>query len=73
MNTTRATAEAVEAARKAAGISRLALSDQTGIPRSTLIRRLAGKQSFTVAEVEAIAHALNVEPSTLVKFEEAAA
>lgn len=72
MDTTTATAAKVEAARTAAGISRLALSEQSGIPRTTLIRMLDGKQSFTVEHIDVIATVLNVDPTTLVEFKAAA-
>lgn len=72
MDTTTATAAKVTKAREKAGISVLALSDSTGIPRSTLTRMLAGKQSFTVAHIEAIADALEVDPTSLLEFRAAA-
>lgn len=68
MDTTTATAAKVEQARERAGISRLALSEATGIPRSTLIRKLNGHQSFTVGDIDVIAQALRVDPATLVAF-----
>lgn len=73
MNTTRATAAKVEAAREEAGISRLALSNAAGIPRSTQNRMLDGHQSFTVEAIEAIARVIGVPPETLVDFRGAAA
>lgn len=68
MDTTTATAAKVEAARESKGVSRLALSHQTGIPRTTLIRKLDGKQPFTVTDIQAIAGALEVHPTSLVEF-----
>lgn len=58
MDTTTATARVAEAVRKAAadrGVSQLALSNATGIPRVTLIRKLRGQSPFTVPELAAIA------------------
>lgn len=69
MDTTRAaTAAKVERAREDAGLSRLALSVETGIPRSTLNRMLDGKQSFSVEHIDLIAAALAVEPGALLEF-----
>ena len=59
------TAMAVEAAIDAAGQSQLGVSDATGIPRTTLIRRLRGLSPFTIAELEAIAEVLGVTVSDL--------
>lgn len=58
-------AVAVTEAMRAAGQTQLALSDHTGIPRTTLIRRLNGHSAFTVDELWAIAGFLNVEPASL--------
>lgn len=59
------TAMAVEAAIDAAGQSQLGVSDATGIPRTTLIRRLRGQSPFTIAELESIAECLGVTVSDL--------
>lgn len=69
MDTTRATAQAVETARTEAGISRKALSTEAGIPYATLYRQLEGQSPFRVTDIEAIARVLNVDPNGLVKFE----
>ncbi len=59
-------AEAVREAVAARGISQIALSEATGIPRVTLIRRLNGHSPFTIAELAAIAEHLGVTVSDLV-------
>lgn len=48
-----------------AGESRLSLSTKTGIPRTTLNRRLDGHSSFTVRELAAIATVLGANVSDL--------
>jgi len=72
MNTTTATAAKTEAARIRAGVTRLALAEATGIPRPTLTRKLNGQYPLTVADIEAIALALEVDPESLVDFRAAA-
>ena len=68
MNTTTATAAKVEAARIKAGVTAVALSDATGIPRPTLTRKLKGQYPLTVADIDVIAAALEVDPESLVEF-----
>lgn len=51
----------IESARKAAGQSILGLSNKTGIPRTTLTRKLEHPSTFTLAEVAALAAALNAD------------
>lgn len=53
----RRVAEAIEAG----GQSQLRIAEATGIPRTTLIRRLSGTSSFTVAELSSIASVLGVD------------
>lgn len=55
-------AEAVGNAMHAAGETRLSLSEKSGIPRTTLIRRLNGHSAFTVDELEVIGRVLDVDP-----------
>lgn len=50
---------------KRSGVSVLSLSEQTGIARTTLIRRLVKPQEFRLDELEAIAAALKVSVSDL--------
>lgn len=45
----------------AKGVTRLGLAEATGIPRSTLIRRLNAHSSFTVEELTRIAGHLGVD------------
>lgn len=70
---TKAVANAVVEAMEERGKSQLALSEATGIPRTTLLRRLAGLSPFTVSELEAIAGYLGVSASDLVQRAEAGA
>lgn len=55
-------ARAVASAISRADQSQVAVSDATGIPRTTLIRRLAGSSPFTTAELSAIGELLQVDP-----------
>ena len=41
------------------------LSERTGIPQTTLYRKLRGQADFYVGEVASIAEALSVEPREL--------
>ena len=59
-------ADKVVAAMHAKDVSRLALADKAGIPRTTLIRRLTGTSPFTVDELARIAGALGVDVVALV-------
>lgn len=53
-------AAAVREAIENSGVTVVWLCETTGIPRTTLTRRLAGHASFTVAELDAIASALRI-------------
>lgn len=53
-------AAAVEAMRTGTDLSVTELAQRTGIPRSTLRRRLAGEHPFTVDELYATTEALGV-------------
>lgn len=53
-------------------MTRLELSEASGIPRPTLYRRLDGHSPWTVDEIERVAKALSVDPISLLRFEEAA-
>ena len=57
--------DAVNAALEQRGESVQGLALATGIPRTTLIRRLGGFSPFTVAELDAIAAALCLDVSAL--------
>lgn len=60
MDTITATlAKRVDTARREQGVAILPLSAAVGIPRTTLIRQLAGDSAFTVAQLVRIAHHLN--------------
>jgi len=73
MDTTEATAERVRTHVDTAGITRRELSEGSGIPYTTLYRKLNGQSPFTIPEIAAVAAVLGVQPSTLVHFVEVAA
>jgi lambda repressor-like predicted transcriptional regulator len=58
------TAEAVRAAIRDSGRSKQSISDETGIPYSTLNRKVQGKTEFSFSELFLIAQAVGVHPST---------
>lgn len=60
-----AVAAKVDAARETAGLSVLALSEQSGVARSTLDRKLKGVGDFTVREIKALATALGLTAADL--------
>lgn len=66
MDITKATAARVSAAIESAGETVLGISQLTRIPRTTLIRRLDGLTPFTIAELAAIATALDISPVDLI-------
>ena len=66
MDITQATSEAVAEAIESAGQTHLAVAEQTGIPRTTLLRRLTGTSPFTVSELERIAALLSVPVHSLI-------
>jgi len=68
MDTLTATVAArVRDAIDSAGITHVGLSESTGIPRTTLIRRLNGFAPFTLEELEAVAHVLGTSVSDLTR------
>lgn len=67
-----AVAERVTAAITAVGETQLGVSEKTGIPRSTLMRRLSGVTPFNTDELDAIARALGVDLACLVSDSRAA-
>lgn len=66
-------AAAVKAAIDHAGETVLGVSEKSGIPRTTLLRRLGGTSPFTVAELELIAKVLDIAVSDLLSEAEAVA
>lgn len=60
------TAEAVRTAYKNAGATIATLSEDTGIPSTTLKRRLNGSTSFHLDELARIAKSLNVSLGDLI-------
>lgn len=69
----RGVASQVAEAIESHGSNAFAVSEGTGIPRSTLNRRLTGVSPFTVAEVASIAAFLGVDVRTLLVVEGSAA
>lgn len=55
------------------GLTVLALAESTGIPRTTLIRRLSGKQPFTVNELADVADVLGTTSTEILQAAETAA
>lgn len=66
MDINRETASRVQSALDAAGRTPLAVSEQTGIPRTTLLRRLTGTSPFTIAELDLISVLLDVPVHSLI-------
>lgn len=62
---TQAIAKAVHEAMERMGFTTHALMKATGIPRSTLDRRLTGFSPFTTAELANVAHVLDTSLSAL--------
>lgn len=54
------------------GLSEVAVAERSGIPRTTLKRRLAGHSAFNVAELAAIAAVLGVDFASLTAGTDAA-
>lgn len=69
-STSRGIAEAVKVALSTAGISRRDAAAQTGIPLTTLQRRLTGSSPFLVTEIAALAHLTGTTVSALVAHAE---
>ncbi|MDD7541213.1 MAG: helix-turn-helix transcriptional regulator [Mobiluncus porci] len=59
------TATLIKAAMEESGVSILELSEQAGIPRTTLYRKLSGFYPFDLDELERIARALGVKVAAL--------
>lgn len=70
--TTLTVAERVRSAMVEKGLTPKGLADDAGIPRTTLNRRLTGKSSFTLNELDAIAPSLGVTAADLLADEVAA-
>lgn len=60
-NTTQVLAERVNTARKLADIPVFRLANATGIPNTTLKRKLSGHADFTVPELQALSLHLGVK------------
>jgi len=71
MDTTASTARRISAAVEAAGVTRKALSETTGIAYTTLFRVLNGHTPADVEQIASIAGALNVSAQSLVSFGDA--
>ena len=48
------------------GLTKQRVAEVTGIPYSTLSRKLLGRSEFTFTELAVVAEALNVSPSSLI-------
>lgn len=48
------------------GLTKQHIAEVTGIPYSTLSRKLLGRTEFTFTELALVADALNVSPSSLI-------
>lgn len=68
MNTTEAGALVAQKI-KVSGVSVLKVSEDTGIPRTTLIRKLKGVAQFGTTELVQIANSIGVKPSELLPSE----
>lgn len=58
-------AERVSARIKDCGVTIVWLCEQTGIPRVTMHRRLTGRSTFNLNELDRIAEALRISPLDL--------
>ena len=67
--TTRTVAERVRAAMEEVGQNPKSLAEDSGVPRTTLIRRLTGNSSFTLNEIDALAPHLGTTVSELLADE----
>ena len=66
LNSTAARVSARVAAQiKESGVTVVWLCERTGIPRSTLNRRLSGHSAFNLNEVDRIAEALRIDAAEL--------
>ena len=72
-DTARGIARAVSEALREAGISQRDASAQTGIPLTTLTRRLTGKSPFLTTELAELASILGTTVTTLITAGESAA
>ena len=63
-------AQAVNARLQSAGIPQLAVSEQTGIPMTTFVRKITGKSPFDIDELGAIAALLDVSVAALITYAE---
>lgn len=71
---TAATAAAIKAALQGAGLSEAEAARRTGIPQSTLNRRLVGNPpGFSIAELSSLASLLGMDVSDLLRQSETAA
>ena len=71
--TSREISRIVSEALGAAGISQRSAAEQTGIPLTTLSRRLTGAAPFLVTELAVLAKVLGTTVSALMETAEAAA
>ncbi len=67
MDITQTVAAAVRGLIAERGMSELAMAQESGIPRVTLRRRLAGQTPFTVQELADIGHVLDITVLDIIK------
>jgi predicted XRE-type DNA-binding protein len=63
-------AQAVNAHLQTAGISQRAAAEQTGIPMTSFVRRITGRQAFDVDQLAKIAALLDVSVAALITYAE---
>jgi len=71
-DTDQAVAEVVASALREAGVAQRDAAERTGIPMTTLRRRLTGHSSFTMSELARIAALLDTTVTALLEPETAA-
>lgn len=63
----RAVVNAIEAARVAEGLTKVALIERSGVPANTFHTRMRGEKPFNTNEIEKLAAALNRDPLLLLR------
>ena len=63
-------ARAVNARLQAAGISQRHVSEQTGIPMTSFVRRITGRKAFDIDELARIAALLDCSVAALITYAE---
>lgn len=63
-------ARAVNARLQAAGISQRHVSEQTGIPMTSFVRRITGRKAFDIEELAKVAALLDCSVAALITYAE---